>query len=106
MGHELLHIHAVSVDTPNLKRTCHSRCFFGATLMLELMQNITIFFMSFDEMEAAINDIITAQARKRLMRASQYKLVKILDDVGTGTSSLVKNSFTRERFVLKVVSKQ
>ena len=89
MRHELLPIHAVSVDILNLKRTCHSRRFFGVTLMLEYMQNLTIFFMSFDEMEAAINDIITAQAGKRMTRPSQYKLVKLLDVASIGTSSLV-----------------
>ena len=99
-------IHTVSVDTPNQKRTCHSRRFFGATLMLENMQNLTIFFMSFSEMEAAINDIITAQAGKEMTRSSQYKLLKLLDVAGIGTSNLVKQRFTKERYLLKAVSKQ
>ena len=72
MRHELLPIHAVSVDTLNQKRTCPSRRFFGATLMLENMQNLTVFFMSFEEMEAAMNDIITAQAGERMTRISPY----------------------------------
>ena len=59
MSLELAPIHAVSVDSPNQKLTCLSRRFFGATLMLENMQNLTIYFISFSEMEAAINEIIT-----------------------------------------------
>ena len=40
--------------------------------MLENMQNLTVFFMSFEEMEAAMNDIITAQAGERTTRISPY----------------------------------
>jgi len=74
--------------------------------MLENMKNLTIFFMSFDEMETALNEVITAQAGKEMTRLSQYKHLKHLDVAGIGTASLVKHRFSREKYELKAVSKQ
>lgn len=70
------------------------------------MQNLTIFFISLEEMESAIKYILKAQSGKNMPRPSQYKLIKLNSEAGIVTRSLVEHRFTRQKYEVKILSKK
>ena len=63
-----------------------------------------MFFLSFEEMENAIEYILAAQHIEE-SRSLQYRFLRSLYDSGIGSYTIVQHRFTDEKFIQVAVSK-
>lgn len=96
--HDILKLSVTSIDSPTFKSLCPYGKHYGAKLC-EKNTYRKIFFLNFDEMNAAIQYILTAQ--KCRSRRDQYQVLSFLNDSGSGPLHVVQHFVTGKKFVLK-----
>ena len=96
--HDIFKLNVTSIDSPTFKSLCPYGRHYGAKLQ-EKNSYRKIFFLNLDEMNAAIQYILTAQ--KFTSRRDQYQMYSFLNDAGSGPLHIVKHRNTGKKFVLK-----